>query len=504
MNELLSFAKSFSSVTVYCVMWSGLLFCLCYSLNKYIVSIRSWPGIWLAGLMCAVIPILFVLLPDAWRLHYLPLSFNNLVEPDVTTPTHFAVTPAISESAISPSANRLLDTLALGWTGLFIVGLLYFFLRVVGSYFRLFHIVATAKSIDDSQSINKTKQQQLQHLFTKCVAQNTHGKNGNGNGDSHIRLLISSADISPFTYSFLKPVIVLPSYCLRTLSDSALNLVIEHELVHLRRRDSWLILFSKVCQCLQWFNPFIGYFCRRLQVAVEIHCDQAVLQAHPQQRREYIDTMLTVIKNTMEKSFLSAPAFGQKPVSDLKDRLYSIQTGTAFRNNSFKKLSLTITSLILVTTSFVAQPQTSSDANIDVDALLKTVRANKPIKEGRITARYGKRLSPFDGKEQWHRGIDLADEKGTKIYATANGQVVFVGSKGDNGNTVDIDHGHNVVTRYTHMDSINVTNGQKIVGGEVIGLMGVSGLTTGPHVHYEVIQSGKPVCPTLECASKNL
>lgn len=119
-----------------------------------------------------------------------------------------------------------------------------------------------------------------------------------------------------------------------------------------------------------------------------------------------------------------------------------------------------------------------------------------PVTGARITDRFGWRWSPFGWGEQRHEGIDFAIDTGTPIHATADGVVVHAGWKsGGYGYTVMIDHGYGFQTLYAHMVDWNVEVGQEVKRGQVIGWVGNTGLSTGPHCHYEVHVDGVPVDP---------
>jgi murein DD-endopeptidase MepM/ murein hydrolase activator NlpD len=127
-------------------------------------------------------------------------------------------------------------------------------------------------------------------------------------------------------------------------------------------------------------------------------------------------------------------------------------------------------------------------------SLLAATPAIKPT-EGWLTCAFGPRQSPFTGIPEFHKGMDIANRKGTPIVATADGIVAFSGMKGLMGNMVLIDHGHNIVTRYGHANKLIAKQGAKVKRGEVIALIGNTGRTTGPHVHYEVRINGVAVDP---------
>jgi murein DD-endopeptidase MepM/ murein hydrolase activator NlpD len=114
---------------------------------------------------------------------------------------------------------------------------------------------------------------------------------------------------------------------------------------------------------------------------------------------------------------------------------------------------------------------------------------------GRLTGRFGARQDPINGKSGFHPGIDIAAPAGTPIHAVEAGRVVFAGKNGGYGNFIVIDHGNNTLTRYAHCQRIDVTVGQEISANEVIGAVGSTGHSTGPHLHLEVYQDGEAVDP---------
>ena len=131
----------------------------------------------------------------------------------------------------------------------------------------------------------------------------------------------------------------------------------------------------------------------------------------------------------------------------------------------------------------------------DQKNLLAHTPAIRPV-DGWITSTFGYRVSPFTGKKEFHKGWDIANRKGTEIMATADGVVSFMGSKGNLGNVVVIDHGHGITTRYAHLDEGVCKPGDRVKRGQVVARMGNSGRSTGPHLHYEVRLNGVPVNPS--------
>jgi murein DD-endopeptidase MepM/ murein hydrolase activator NlpD len=114
---------------------------------------------------------------------------------------------------------------------------------------------------------------------------------------------------------------------------------------------------------------------------------------------------------------------------------------------------------------------------------------------GYMTSTFGWRKSPFTGQRHFHRGVDVVNKLGTPIKATANGKVIFAGKKEFWGNTVWIEHRDGIVSKYGHMSEYEVKEGDDVVRGELIGKIGMSGRTTGPHLHYQVEIHEKAVDP---------
>jgi murein DD-endopeptidase MepM/ murein hydrolase activator NlpD len=112
-----------------------------------------------------------------------------------------------------------------------------------------------------------------------------------------------------------------------------------------------------------------------------------------------------------------------------------------------------------------------------------------------VTSPFGARMDPFYGKPALHTGIDLRQDYGAPVHATADGTVSFAGSDGGYGNMVEIDHGNGLSTRYAHLSSITVRQGEKVEIGAVVGHIGETGRATGPHLHYETRINGEPVDP---------
>lgn len=121
----------------------------------------------------------------------------------------------------------------------------------------------------------------------------------------------------------------------------------------------------------------------------------------------------------------------------------------------------------------------------------------RPIRAGYLSSRYGRRPDPFTGHPTMHRGLDFAAPVGTPVLAPASGRVKRASRRGSLGLLIEVDHGNGLLTRYGHMDSFAVQRGDWVTRGQVIGRVGNTGRSTGPHLHYEVVQNGRSQNPWL-------
>jgi len=115
---------------------------------------------------------------------------------------------------------------------------------------------------------------------------------------------------------------------------------------------------------------------------------------------------------------------------------------------------------------------------------------------GYFSRGFGMKVDPFTGNQQFHSGVDIANRTGTPVYASADGAVQFAGfSAGGLGNLIEIDHGYGYISRYGHLSKIKVVSGQNVTRGTLIGYIGSTGYSTGPHLHYEVMKNDRQVNP---------
>ena len=118
-----------------------------------------------------------------------------------------------------------------------------------------------------------------------------------------------------------------------------------------------------------------------------------------------------------------------------------------------------------------------------------------PVKSGKITSKFGNRNHPVLKSVKFHRGVDIAVSLGTPVYAGIRGIVTFAGKRGNYGNLVEIEGSDGIKVRYAHLSKIDVVAGQRVSDGEKVAETGNTGMSTGPHLHYEIIVDESPVNP---------
>ena len=163
---------------------------------------------------------------------------------------------------------------------------------------------------------------------------------------------------------------------------------------------------------------------------------------------------------------------------NIADQLSNLEARIKYQENSYQQISKMIK---------------------NQDAKLASIPAIQPVSNkqlNRIASGYGLRIDPVYGTPKMHKGLDFTAPQGTPIYATGDGTVITAGySDGGYGNYVEINHGYGYKTLYGHMVRIKVRRNQKVTRGEVIGWVGNTGKSTGPHCHYEVMVNGAHVDP---------
>jgi murein DD-endopeptidase MepM/ murein hydrolase activator NlpD len=131
----------------------------------------------------------------------------------------------------------------------------------------------------------------------------------------------------------------------------------------------------------------------------------------------------------------------------------------------------------------------------EIQTALRSLPLVAPLEAYQLESRFGMRIDPLNRQKSFHTGLDFSAPFRSPVYNTAPGIVIHAGGKGDYGRVVEIDHGSGIVTRYAHLHRVLVAVGQKLVGRQQIGMLGSTGRSSGPHVHYEILVNGTPLDP---------
>lgn len=129
------------------------------------------------------------------------------------------------------------------------------------------------------------------------------------------------------------------------------------------------------------------------------------------------------------------------------------------------------------------------------DSIQGAIPEGSPSEKGWISSHYGNRIDPFTGRTTFHHGLDIAGREGSEVSSVADGIISWTGRKTGYGELVEIDHGNGYLTRYAHNKTLKVRVGDRVEKGDVIALMGSTGRSTGPHVHFEILRDGKRINP---------
>lgn len=253
---------------------------------------------------------------------------------------------------------------------------------------------------------------------------------------------------------------------------------------------------------------FSEYFTPRSYVSAwqqELAAHQQDLSELKENSNAHIES-LTARIGRLQGHITRMDAFGSKLVAmaDLEDSEFNFSEPPAFGGPNdetvFDKpdtwgLELAIDDL----TKQIASRESELEILADVmrrRALNQEVHPKgRPVKRGWISSYFGFRTSPFRGTREMHKGIDIAAKEGSEIFAVAGGVVTRSSVGNGYGNIVEIDHGNGYKTKYAHNKANLVIVGQAVKKGEPIAILGSTGRSTGPHVHFEVIKNGKPVDP---------
>lgn len=374
--------------------------------------------------------------------------------------------PAVTAAAAAPWYTRLTvwHLLAAVWA----VGVLVLAVRALAGYLRLRRTVALACKTEDG-----------------CYS--------------------GSCVPAPFTLGIFRPRIYLPA----ALTGAARQAVVLHERTHLRRHDPQTKPLYYAVVCLHWFNPLAWLAFRQLEREMESACDEAAVRGcDAAARNAYCESILQyALQGRMAPGSL---AFGQGSVKTrIVHLLHYRKIGAGALLVCAAAVGLSVTACMMQPQVEEATPETAQPATTEATAetpdtpeTAVTFTANTAglpnLDDPENSPRF---LCPVDYEyvtvymNEGHRGDDLAADIGTPVYAAQDGLVTYAAYHQSYGNCVVLDHGAGPdgnlwTTLYAHMDDYTVEAGQTVKAGDLIGHVGTTGYSTGPHLHFEITLNG--------------
>lgn len=309
-----------------------------------------------------------------------------------------------------------------------------------------------------------------------------------------IRVLVAVAAPGPFALGWPCRRIVVPQALLQALGDEPLRLVLRHEAAHLRRNDPLWALLLRLGGLLLWFNPFLRPLARRAQLAAELACDAEALAADTHLRRTYARAYVEVLRLSIRSSSsgtVPSPGVAFSPHHQGSHRMridHIVHGDPNARRRPF--VAAAVAAIALAAGGGLTAVQAAAASG-------PAVVFSGPILQGWISSAFGATSESADARH--HNGIDLAAAHGTPVHAPAAGTVLVAEQRyqaaPSYGTVVVLDHGDGWQTLYAHLGSMEVEAGDQVASGDAIGRIGVSGKSTGPHVHVEVRHNGQRVDP---------
>lgn len=290
---------------------------------------------------------------------------------------------------------------------------------------------------------------------------------------------------SPFVCGLRRPVLVLDG------DRKPDDLVLAHELAHIRRHDAWRRVAARLAGAVLWFNPFFFLLERERRLAVEIACDRVALQSFGHGRaRSYARSLLDAASRGSGPQ--AALGFGVEPKKALEMRIRSILSHSPKHRPATGPATLAVMAAACLS---VAGYQAAEAAGTAAKA-----QFTAPVVEGRTSSGFGP-AAPGPNGPRNHGGQDIAAPSGTAVSAPAPGRVTYAGNTYNGqaswGNVVEIDHGGGWTTVYAHLHDYAVAPGDAVRAGQTIARVGATGVATGPHLHVEVRRDGERVDPAL-------
>ncbi|WP_448547511.1 peptidoglycan DD-metalloendopeptidase family protein [Thalassotalea fusca] len=447
--------------------WSGILYIAARFVEQCVPKVANWSRFWQLLFIAAFVPLLpgYTLNSSHTILKFVPDWAGEYSGQPLST-----VDFSLLEVSSTVEILSILSVSILAIT----IGSLYF----VGQFFaRLCKVVMLIKQSTRFKDFSGLTEHQAQCISTY-----------------NIRVYVSKNRISPFVFGLFNTYLVLPQSFFE-LSERQQMLLLEHELNHVRRRDPQAVLIMQMLASIFWFNPFLRFVERRYTQVMELECDKQVIVGHPTQKLAYAQTLIASLKkwHACEQASLVSHFTDQKLTKAFFEQRIkrTMTTAPASFLHYRQKWLLLFISLMLIPLSVLAKPFVSIEL-VSVD----NEKWQVPVINARLSSDFG-HINAFRSKHP-HKGMDFAASIGTLIRASAAGKVIIADNSSlhrNYGKVIVIEHSNGLQSLYAHMDSYDVSVGDYVLAGQMIGKVGETGRVTGPHLHFEVIRQGERIDP---------
>lgn len=309
--------------------------------------------------------------------------------------------------------------------------------------------------------------------------------------NSKYSIAFSDKQEAPYVIGIVNPIMVLPK-AIFEMDRVLVEHIICHELAHLKQRDLvYRMLYLLLCS-VQWFNPlvWIGFsvFC----LDQELYCDFRVIRhLSPEKIKAYANSLISY---QSQKSLSQGLILGFSRQKHTKRRILMIANNKHTKN--YRKIgALVATGIIglsLLGTSSMAE---SADKVVDKVEASQEIQWYNPVEKIMVASKYGEHIHPTLKKKKFHTGVDLARPSKEPIFAAAAGEVVYSDFTESYGNMLIVQHADGLQTMYGHCDTLLKKVGDKVESGEKVATIGMTGYSTGPHLHFEVRSNGETLDP---------
>ena len=270
--------------------------------------------------------------------------------------------------------------------------------------------------------------------------------------------------------------------------------IIEHEKAHIQLKHSWDIILTEIYIAFFWFNPLLYFYRKSLKSVHEFQADKGVLQ-NGVKTSQYMQLLLQSLEVSKPNKLYN---YFNQPI--LKKRVTMMTKPKSNRLAQLKYILLIPVCGLLISAFTSPIDKDNTYLNIlDVSEFISTPPSLFPVQNTSkkdISSHFEEKgIHPKTKKNVAHNGIDIKAQIGTPVLATTNGIIAKASMEGDWGNIIVMTHSDGYETWYAHLDGFNIKENQEVKKGDIIGYVGNTGLSTGPHLHYEVKQNGKQLNP---------